>query len=59
MADTDWLIAGLIIGLLVGVPLGWIFAQYKRAETQPQSAVFDRDEEGRIVGIHYVAVGSK
>jgi ABC-type antimicrobial peptide transport system permease subunit len=60
MAESDWLIAGVIIGALIGIPLGWILAQaLSRPAAQPSSVVFDRDQEGRISGIHYVPAGGK
>lgn len=58
MADSDWLIAGLIIGVLIGIPLGWILAQ-TAVKPAPSSVVFERDKEGRISGIHYVPSGAK
>ena len=51
MAESDWLIAGLIIGVLIGIPVGWILAQ---TSAKPGSVVFDRDEQGRVSSIHYV-----
>jgi ABC-type antimicrobial peptide transport system permease subunit len=53
LADSDWLIVGLVIGVLVGIPLGWIIAQ-AFAKQAPSSVVFERDREGRITGLHYV-----
>jgi uncharacterized membrane-anchored protein YhcB (DUF1043 family) len=56
MADHEWLLVGLVIGLLVGIPIGWLIAQVlmKAQPAQAASVVFDRDEQGRIVAIHYV-----
>jgi len=57
VADVEWLAVGLIIGLLVGIPLGWVMAQVARPQpppAQPASVVFERDEKGRVTGIHYV-----
>jgi len=52
---SDGVIVGLLIGVLVGVPLGWIIAQTLFKPSQAASSVvFDRDEQGRITGIHYV-----
>lgn len=59
MADSDWLIAGLLIGLLVGIPFGWMISQMTFNSNKPQSVTFDRDEDGRITGIHYVPMGCK
>jgi len=55
---SDGVIVGLLIGVLVGIPLGWIVAQIfkpsQAAQAASSSVVFDRDEQGRITGIHYV-----
>jgi uncharacterized membrane-anchored protein YhcB (DUF1043 family) len=53
MAEHDWLVVGFIIGLLVGIPIGWLAAQLVTRQ-YPASVVFERDEQGRIVAIHYV-----
>jgi len=58
MAESDWLIAGVIVGIFIGIPLGWILAQIA-VKPAPSSVVFDRDQEGRISGIHYVPSGAK
>lgn len=58
MAESDWLLVGLITGIFIGIPLGWILAQIT-VKPAPSSVVFDRDQEGRISGIHYVSVGAK
>jgi ABC-type antimicrobial peptide transport system permease subunit len=58
LAESDWLLAGLIVGIFVGIPLGWILTQIM-VKPAPSSVVFDRDQEGRISGIHYVPVGAK
>ncbi|MHA1506345.1 MAG: hypothetical protein ACTSR0_04050 [Candidatus Asgardarchaeia archaeon] len=51
MSDfSEGLVVGLIVGVLVGIPIGWFLAQLFREE----SIVFDRDELGRIIGIHSV-----
>lgn len=59
MAETDWLVAGLLIGLVVGIPLGWIlFSVFQQSASA--SVVFDRDKETNLItGIHYVPVGGK
>jgi hypothetical protein len=57
VADAEWFAIGLVIGVLIGIPLGWIFFQMYsgRFVTQmPASVVFDRDEAGRITAIHYM-----
>jgi ABC-type antimicrobial peptide transport system permease subunit len=58
LTESDWLLVGLIVGIFVGIPLGWILTQIM-AKPAPSSVVFDRDQEGRISGIHYVPVGAK
>jgi hypothetical protein len=54
MAD-NWLLIGLIIGICVGIPVGFVIAKSYSQKTS--SVVFDRDSEGRIIGIHYVPMG--
>jgi uncharacterized membrane-anchored protein YhcB (DUF1043 family) len=57
VAEQDWFVVGLLVGLLVGVPIGWLIAQVLMklpAAQATASVVFDRDEQGRIVAIHYV-----
>jgi hypothetical protein len=59
VADAEWLAIGFLIGVLVGIPLGWLlFQSAVQTRQQPQQArasvVFDRDEAGRITAIHYV-----
>jgi hypothetical protein len=57
MGDAEWLAVGFLIGVLVGIPLGWLLLQYAVQPRQQQaraSVVFDRDEAGRITAIHYV-----
>jgi len=57
VAEQDWFVVGLLVGLLVGVPIGWLIAQVLMKLPSAQataSVVFDRDEQGRIVAIHYV-----
>jgi len=51
MDDVDKFAIGFAIGALIGFILGVLFAD--RFST-PASIVFERDESGRIVGIHYV-----
>ena len=58
MAESDWLLVGLITGIFIGIPLGWILTQIT-VKSASSSVVFDRDQEGRINGIHYVPVGAK
>lgn len=52
MDETTW----LIIGIAIGIPLG-ILIYGVIVRPQPASVVFDRDSEGRILGIHYVPMG--
>jgi ABC-type antimicrobial peptide transport system permease subunit len=60
MGDAEWLAIGFLIGVLVGIPLGWLLLQsLVQTGQQPQqraraSVLFDRDEAGRITAIHYV-----
>jgi Na+/glutamate symporter len=60
MGEAEWLAVGLVIGVLIGLPLGWMLFQLSQPKQAPQqqakaaSVVFDRDEAGRITGIHYV-----
>jgi hypothetical protein len=61
-AEAEWLAVGLVLGLIIGIPLGWVIAQTftrpaQAAQAAPASVVFDRDSEGRITGIHYVPGG--
>jgi ABC-type antimicrobial peptide transport system permease subunit len=58
----DWFDAvlfGLIVGVLVGIPLGWILSQ-SLSKPAPSSLVLDRDRETKLItGIHYLPVGVK
>jgi ABC-type antimicrobial peptide transport system permease subunit len=56
VADAEWLAIGFLIGVLVGIPLGWLLLQSLAQPRQQAraSVVFDRDETGRIAAIHYV-----
>jgi len=56
MAEGDWLLVGLVIGVLIGIPLGCVLMHVLRVR-EYGSVVFERDHEGRIVGIHYVPGG--
>ncbi len=58
MAESDWLVVGLIIGLFAGVSIGWMIAQ-AIAKPSPASVMFTRDEQGRITEIHYVPLSVK
>ena len=58
MAEVDWLIAGIFIGVLIGIPIGYILLQALKPREQA-SVIFERDQEGRISGIHYVPAGAK
>jgi len=55
MSDNNalWFIGGFIVGIFVGIPLG--FYLYNVFIEKPASVVFERDSEGRITGIHYVS----
>lgn len=50
------MLAGFLAGVAVGLLLG-ILAQGLRQG--PATVVFERDAEGRIVGIHYVPGASR
>jgi hypothetical protein len=56
--EAEWLAIGLVVGLLIGIPLGWILFQiFRRTIIEvpyPASVIFDRDEQGRVTAIHYV-----
>jgi Na+/glutamate symporter len=61
MGDAEWLSVGLVLGILIGLPLGWLLLQalqprqqQPQQAQQPASVIFERDETGRITGIHYV-----
>ena len=57
MAESDWLIVGLLIGIPVGVCLGFLIAQMLQ-KRQPSTVLFTRDKEtGYITEIHYVPIG--
>lgn len=58
MADFDWFIAGLIVGFLCGVSIAASILAFL-SPRESGSVVFDRDEQGRITGIHYVPRGVK
>jgi len=58
MDRNDWSITILFIGILIGIPIGWILAQ-TFMKLSAGSVIFDRDEQGRISGIHYVPMGGK
>jgi Na+/H+ antiporter NhaA len=51
--EHDSLLVGILIGLIIGLPVGMAIAFILR-QVQLASVVFDRDEQGRIVAIHYV-----
>jgi len=51
MGEAEWVLVGVIVGLLAGIPIGWLISQVISKTTG--SVVFDRDEQGRIVAIHY------
>lgn len=44
--DSTSIIIGAIIGLLVGIPLGWLIANLA-----PKGKLIERDKDGNIVAI--------
>jgi hypothetical protein len=58
LAESDWLLTGIVIGVLIGIPIGCILVQLFKPKEQA-SVIFDRDTEGKISGIHYVPVGGQ
>jgi uncharacterized membrane-anchored protein YhcB (DUF1043 family) len=58
LAEAWWFIAGFVIGVAVGVVVGYVLSRYipYAQAQQPLGAtvVFERDENGRIIAIHYV-----
>jgi ABC-type antimicrobial peptide transport system permease subunit len=53
MDSNDWSITILFIGIFIGIPIGWILAQ-TLMKISSSSVIFERDQQGRISGIHYV-----
>jgi ABC-type antimicrobial peptide transport system permease subunit len=53
MDRNDWSITILFIGIFIGIPIGWILAQ-TLMKISSSSVIFERDQQGRISGIHYV-----
>jgi hypothetical protein len=62
MADSDWLLTGVIIGVLIGVPLGYIILQIfrqkealvwvpQRTYTNMEAWEFVKDSRGRVTGV--------
>lgn len=54
MPESEWFIAGVVVGVLVGFILG---ANVFRLRESTASVMFERDEQGRITGIYYVPTG--
>ena len=48
MRELAFLVCGIVLGVVIGYLLG--VAQYR----EPRYVVFERDEKGRIIGIHRV-----
>ena len=57
MPESGWLVAGVLIGFLVGVAVGRIISDRLVGREGPASVVFERDEKGRILGIYYAPEG--
>jgi len=55
LTDAGWFIAGFVIGVIIGVVAGYMLSRHlTQAVIAPASVVFERDENGRIMAIHYV-----
>jgi hypothetical protein len=63
MAESDWLLTGIIIGVLIGIPLGYIILQIfkqkealvwvpQRTYTNMEDWEFVKDSRGRVTGVH-------
>lgn len=63
MADSDWLLTGIIVGVLIGIPLGYIIVQIfrqkealvwvpQRTYTNDETWEFVKDSRGRVTGVH-------
>jgi hypothetical protein len=59
LADSEGVIVGAIIGIIVGFLLALIILGYLTKQPTYASVIFERDESGRIVAIHYVQGGSQ
>jgi len=53
LAEHEWIVVGVVLGILIGIPLGALLYRLLSAQG-PGTVVFDRDDRGRIVAIHYV-----
>jgi cell division protein FtsN len=62
MAESDWLLTGIIIGVLIGIPLGYIILQIfkqkealvwvpQRTYTNMEDWEFVKDSRGRVTGV--------
>jgi cell division protein FtsN len=62
MAESDWLLTGVIIGVLIGIPLGYIILQIfkqkealvwvpQRTYTNMEDWEFVKDSRGRVTGV--------
>jgi len=58
MPESEWFIAGVVVGVLVGFVLGVSVLKTFRGESTA-SVMFERDEQGRITGIYYVPASGK
>ena len=50
--DENIAILLFVMGVMVGIPIGFMIA--KQISVRPQTVIFTRDSEGRIVEIHYL-----
>jgi len=52
--NTEWLLIGVAIGILIGILL-WLLIIMLKGNREQASVIFDRDQSGKIIGIHYVS----
>ena len=60
MSSSGEAIVGAVVGIVIGFILALIILSYLTSSRQPTyaSVIFERDESGRIVAIHYVQGGA-
>jgi len=52
--NAEWLLVGVVIGILIGIIL-WLLISMLRGNREQASVIFERDESGKIIGIHYAS----